>query len=316
MSKKLKLFVSYSHVDEHSLVRLTKHLAMLKRNGLIVDWFDQKIMPGGDIDESISARLLECDLFIALVSPDFLASSYCYEQELLRALARHDEGTLRVLPVIVQACDWKASRLGRLKALPKDGKPVADWTNENNAWVDVVTQLRRVVEEMSGPRDAQRDSQLSAKPPRTPRYRMKRDFDDVDKLDFREAAFATLKDYFQRAIAEIGEVEGIKSRFSSLGDSGFTCTVVNRARDRGVGHITIYANGGGRTSFGDITYSFQERAEPNTCNGYFLVKADEYELFLKRTGVMHGDDSAKLSASQVAEMMWEEFLEQAGISHE
>lgn len=157
MARGHKLFISYSHLDEHALRSFTKHLAMLKREGAIVEWFDQKILPGGDIDEEVSAHLEECDLFLPLVSPDFLASQYCYDRELARALARHEEGTMRVLPVIVQPCDWKASPLAKLKALPKDGKPVADWTNENNAWLDVIGQLRRVTGEMSTARPDARD---------------------------------------------------------------------------------------------------------------------------------------------------------------
>src|SRR5262245_39224782 len=136
-----KAFISYSHLDEHALTRLTKHLAMLRREGSLSEWFDQKILPGGDIDAEISRHLDECQLFLPRVSPDFLASHYCFEKELARALSRHDEGSMRVVPVIIQDCDWKSSPLAKLKALPKDGKPVADWTNENNAWVDVVTQL-------------------------------------------------------------------------------------------------------------------------------------------------------------------------------
>jgi len=315
MAKGLKAFISYSHLDEHALERFTKHLAMLKRDGSIVEWFDQKIMPGGDIDTEVSTHLEECDLFIPPVSADFLSSRYCYDRELVRALARHDDGTMRVLPVIIQACDWKASPLAKLKALPKDGKPVSDWTNENNAWVDVVAQLRRVIGDIAATRPDIREGTSAVKASRTPKYRVKRDFDEVDKLEFRENAFLTIKNYFQEAATEIGEVEDIKSRFSAMGDTGFTCTVINRARDRGVAHITVHAHGG-RSSFGDIIYSFQERAEPNTANGWFEIYADEYELFLKQNGMMHRDEDAKLSPSQAAAQLWEEFLEQAGIVHE
>lgn len=126
MAKGLKVFISYSHMDEHALERFTKHLSVLKREGSVREWFDQKILHGGDIDTEISEHLEECQVFIAIVSADFLSSHYCYERELKRALERHEQGSMRVLPIIVQACDWKASPLGRLKALPKDGKPVAD----------------------------------------------------------------------------------------------------------------------------------------------------------------------------------------------
>ena len=101
MAKGLKAFISYSHLDEHALERFSKHLVMLKRELSISEWFDQKILAGGDIDSEISKHLEECELFIPLVSVDFLASNYCYDREMRRAMERHEEGTMRVVPVII-----------------------------------------------------------------------------------------------------------------------------------------------------------------------------------------------------------------------
>ena len=243
MPKPRKVFISYSHLDEHAMVRLSKHLTMLKRDGSIDEWFDQKILAGGQIDKEISTELEVCDLFLALVSVDFLASNYCYDREMKSAMKRHDEGTLRLLPIIIQPCEWQASPLGKLKALPKDGKAVSEWTNENNAWLDVVTQIRLIVNEVVQPRieRAARPIAASVKPTK---YRVKRDFDDIDKLEYRDQAFALMRRYFEQASSEIRDVENIKSKFSNLGDYGFTCTVVNRTKDRAVAHISVYAKSG------------------------------------------------------------------------
>lgn len=309
-----KAFISYSHMDEHALERFTKHLAVLRREGSIDEWFDQRIAAGGDIDAAISARLDDCDLFLPLISADFLSSGYCYDLELKRALERHELGSLRVVPIIVQPCDWKASPLGRLKALPKDSKPVADWTNENTAWLDVVAQLRRLTEELPSARQEPTPITGGAKAPRIPKYRVKKDFDEVDKLEFRDRVFQELRDYFQQASDEINGIENIKSKFTTMSATSFTCTVVNRDRDRGVAHITVHA-GSRRHSFGDISYSFQDRADPGTSNGWFQIEADDYELYLEHNGTMRSE-KAKLSPNQAAVMLWEEFVEQAGISYE
>ena len=238
MTESLKMFISYSHVDEHALARLRKHLSMLKRNEVLSAWYDQKISAGGDIDEDVSSHLEECDIFLALVSADFLASNYCYEREMRRAIERHDEGSLRVIPVIVQPCDWQTSPLGKLKALPKDGKAVSEWTNENNAWLDVVTQIRGAIMDIAVPRlDTGRPS---AKSGRNSKYRVKRDFDEVDKQDYRDQAFAEFRRYFELASREIGDVEGIRAKFSSMGGDAFTCTVVNACKRAGeCAHYTL-----------------------------------------------------------------------------
>src|ERR1700736_6735763 len=97
-----KAFISYSHRDEKALERLHAHLATLRREGKIAAWYDREILAGEDIDRTISSNLAESDIFLALVSPDFLNSSYCYDQEMAKALERHAESTLRVIPVILE----------------------------------------------------------------------------------------------------------------------------------------------------------------------------------------------------------------------
>jgi hypothetical protein len=146
-----KAFISYSHRDEKALERLHTHLATLRREKTIMAWYDREILAGDEIDHEISSNLRESEIFLALVSPDFLASNYCYEREMARALERHAEGTLRVVPIILEPCDWKSTPLGKLKALPKDGKAISTWKNENVAYLDVVTELRRISSEITLP---------------------------------------------------------------------------------------------------------------------------------------------------------------------
>ena len=143
----MKALISYSHKDNWALDSLHTHLVMLRRENKITEWFDRKILAGGDLDQEISEQLESCHLFLPLVSPDFLASNYCYEKEMTRALERRDAGVLRVVPIIIEPCDWKASPLGKLKALPRDGKPVVEWPNKNAAFLDVVSELRRILSE-------------------------------------------------------------------------------------------------------------------------------------------------------------------------
>ena len=141
----MKAFISYSHTDEQRRKRLGTHLAVLGREGRIEEWFDRKILAGSPVDAEIDERLEWCELFLPLVSPDFLASDYCYEREMSIALERHSANDARVVPIIIEPCDWRHTPLGELKAVPRDGKPVALWDNENHAFLDVVTELRRIV---------------------------------------------------------------------------------------------------------------------------------------------------------------------------
>ena len=311
----MKAFISYSHKDDWALERLHTHLAMLRREGRVVDWFDREILAGGDLNQEISEKLESCDLFLPLVSPDFLASSYCYDTEMTRALERHDAGEVRVVPTIVEPCDWTASPLRMLKALPKDGKPIVEWTNQNTAFMDVVTELRRILsEDQRGSREtvtAQREAPATI----IRRYRVKHDFDEIDRGDYRAKAFNEISSYFQSAIAELNGVEGLRGRFAALDPRSFTCTVVNRELDRGTAHITVHTSSSD-IGMGDVYYAFAENASPNTSNGGFNIASDEYELFLQPWMFAAVNNDERLSPHAAAELLWSEFVQQARVSYD
>lgn len=309
----MRAFISYSHKDDAVLERLHTHLAVLKREGKITEWFDRDILAGDEVDAQIADHLASSDLFLALVTPDFLASNYCYEKEMQTAIDRHDVSQMRVIPIIAEPCDWKATPLQKFKALPRDGKPITEWINPNNAFLDVVTELRRLSaleRETIDIRSSARNQQVEAR-----RYRVKRDFDEIDRGDFRADAFETIKTYFEHAISEIGTIDGIRARFSAIGPGSFTCTIINRARQRGIAHLTVHSRSG-REGLGDIYFSYGENSPPNTANGAFSVAADDYDLFLRATFHARMDDKEKLTPEQAAEHLWADVLEQAGISHD
>lgn len=313
----MRAFISYSHQDAGALDRLHVHLANLQREGRIETWYDREILAGDVLDDEISRELEAADLFLLIVSPDFIASNYCVEQEMLRAMERHDTGEARVVPIIVEPCDWAAMRqLRRLKAVPRDAVPISEWANANTAYLDVVQEIRRIVD--SGVTDAPEpanDVPASAAPLQgVPRYRVQRDFDEIDRSEYRDAAFATIKDYFQRAIGEVDAVEGLRGRFVDRGANSFGSTVVNRGRQHGTAHVTVHRRNG-RFALSDIYYSFNENAGDDTANGGFNVSADEYEQFLVVTMAMFGNEPDHLKPEQAAEYLWNQFIKQAGITH-
>jgi len=144
----LRLMCSYSHADATLRAELDIYLAPLKRQGIIVLWYDGDIDAGDDLSTEILKKLEESDIIVLLVSANFLASDYCYGIEMKRALERRDEGTARVIPVIVRKSDWHSAPFGGIKALPKDGLAVTSWTNQDEAWTDVAMGIRHAAEAM------------------------------------------------------------------------------------------------------------------------------------------------------------------------
>lgn len=145
---RLKVFLSYAHRDERLRDEVEKHLSPLRRGKLIATWHDHRISPGAEIDPEIGASLTSADLILLLVSPDFMNSDYCYLREMTCALKRHRLGQAKVIPIILRPVDWIRTPIGKLLALPRDGKPVTSWSKRDEALLDVAKGIRRVVEEM------------------------------------------------------------------------------------------------------------------------------------------------------------------------
>jgi internalin A len=146
--RSVKLFYSYSHKDELLRNELETHLKLLHRMRLIGEWHDRRIEPGGDWKKQIDENLEQADIILLLVSARFVASDYCYEKEMKRALQRHKAGEARVIPVIVRDVNWRRAPFAKLQALPKDGKPVMKWANRDSAWRNVSEEIERVVRQM------------------------------------------------------------------------------------------------------------------------------------------------------------------------
>ena len=111
----------------------------------------------------ISHHLNDAQIILLLVSPDFMASEYCYGIEMQRALERHHSREARVIPIILRHVYWRGI-LGNLQALPTDAKPVKSWLDIDEALFDVTEGIRKVVKEVTVKTSVNFLKQESAKP--------------------------------------------------------------------------------------------------------------------------------------------------------
>lgn len=146
VSKPAKLFISYAHEDELFKEKLSKHLSLLKRRNVVDAWSDRMITPGDEWKQEIDTELETADIVLLLVSSDFLASDYCYDVEMNRAMVRHGAGDVRVIPIIVRPVDWTTAPFAKLQALPRNAIPISQWPNEDAAFDDIAKGIRDVVE--------------------------------------------------------------------------------------------------------------------------------------------------------------------------
>lgn len=144
----IKVFMSYSHKDEKLLIHLQKHLDILKKQCLITTWHDRRITAGQEWKNVIDKNLMKADIILLLVSPDFISSEYCFDVEVQLAMKRHKNNEARVIPIILRPVDWQNTLIGSLQSLPKDGRPVVNWKNRDEAFLNITNGIRLAVQEL------------------------------------------------------------------------------------------------------------------------------------------------------------------------
>ena len=315
-----KLFFSYSHRDEQLRDQLEVQLAMLKRQGVIETWHDRRITAGEDLDHAISGHVEEDDVILLLVSPDFLASDYCYDVEMTRALERGRTGEAVVIPVILRPCDWHHAPFGKLRASPTDGRPVTMWANHDEPMLEVARDVRAAVERLVAGRGGAAASPESAaaapaasKParppaagPRSSNLAIAKSFTDHDRDRFLSEAFDYVAAYFENSLEELrARNPGLQGTFRRVNANRF---FASGYRDgRAVARATVFMGG---TMGRGISYVVGETTESNGYNENLRVDADDHELFLRSMGMaaMGGRSEAKLTFEGAAELYWSMFV--------
>ena len=315
----MNAFISYSHQDSNMLDMLHKHLAQLKREGIISTWTDEEIPAGRKLNQNISSALTSSNLFIALLSPDYIASNYCYDTEFKKALEMEQNGTIIIIPVILDACDWKNTPFKEFKALPKDGKPISAWENKNTAFLDIIQNIRRLIDSEASNNSPH--TEIKSFPKVTSRnYQVEKDFDTIQKLEYVEKTFHEVKDYLKRFIEEVEQLENIKTKILTENNSNFECLLVNRNKINTESQLKLTINSGNYSgifsSHGNqeqISYSINNSNTQRSSNKNFTLTFDKFHLFWSENNFYSANPNNELGSKEIAEIIWNEWLESVGI---
>lgn len=305
------LFISYSHADAALVTTLKTHLKPLERGGIIKPWFDGYLMAGDDIDAKVRDALENAEIVALVVSPDFLASDYCYDVEMKEAVRRHERGNARVIPIIARQCQWHGAPFGRLKAVPDDGKPImsAHWTDKDSAWNIVATAIGAAanaqVEEARTSRSdvAVLSSVTGGRAPMA--VRAPKQFTDRDKDEFKHAAFDEIASSFQVSLDHLSEP--LAGSFRRIDANRFTATIYQSGKK--VSGCTIWIGGG---SFGSnaVCYLANDSAETNSMNDWLSVEVEDNSLVLQPHMASIGSrEKSGLDAAAAAAHLWARFTQ-------
>ncbi len=307
--------MSYSHNDEDLRQELEKHLSGLHRQGAISNWHDRRIGPGEEIHSQISAQLDAADIILLLVSADFLASDYCYNREVMRAMERHEEGTARVLPIILRPCDWQAAPFANLNAVPTDGKPVTSHVNLDDGLLEVAMAVRRAAESIDRDRSASvglgTNLTDSVESPtlrlRSSQLRVRREFSDREKHVFLNAAFEFTSRYFENSLQEL-QVRNttVETEFKRIDANAFEAIAFVGGMERSRCGIWI----GGLVNTDCMSFSYDGVGQRNSINESMSIDDDGFTLHLSPMGMAWVGEQrdANLTHEGAAEYFWELFV--------
>lgn len=312
------VFFSYSHADEELRDQLEQQLAIMRRQNVISTWHDRRILAGSDIDHSIDTNLETADVILLLVSPSFLASDYCYDREMTRAMERHERGEARVIPVILRACDWQDTPFGKLLAAPTDGKPITLWADRDQAFLEVTKSIKAAVKAMEHNGGSKVDPALQTQVPNTLQFtdnvprssnlRLAKHFTDREKDAFKIETFEYMARYFEHSLSELQVRNlGVEGVFRRVDANRFFASIYRDGKS--LARCTLFI---GASSFiNGIAYSADETTESNSFNECLTVYADDMAMYLKNMGMasyMRNDD-AKLTQEGASELYWSMLIE-------
>lgn len=307
------LFFSYAHADEKLRDQLETHLAGLRRQGIISSWHDRRITAGTALGNAIDAHIDAVDVILLLISPDFIASDYCYEREMSRALERHEKGEARVIPVILRPCDWHDLPFGKLLATPTDGRPVTMWPNIDEAFLDVVSAIKRALSELgeNAKANPRRGSKSAAaplqEPARTSNLRIKKLFSDLDKDRFRHEGFEYIAKFFENSLNElVRRNPGLDQTFRRIDANRFTAAAYRDGEKICRGSASI---AGGAFGSESIEYSMTDEPRHGGMNEALFVKTDDQIIYFEALGMQSfGQGKEKLTFQGAAELFWDIFI--------
>ena len=148
-SNKIRIFISYSHMDKKWLERLDKHLKVLARYSDPVEyWSDNKLKVGDKWREEITRAINNANVAILLVSTDFLASDFIVNDELPPLLHKAEEGGTKILPLIVSPCSFEGSEISEFQAINSPDRTLADLIGDDAAIERIYLELIKNIQEL------------------------------------------------------------------------------------------------------------------------------------------------------------------------
>ncbi|MCE7699484.1 MAG: toll/interleukin-1 receptor domain-containing protein, partial [Methanobacterium paludis] len=146
-NKKLQLFISYSHKDEEPHIEnFQTHIAQLKNE--IEVWYDREMIPSEELNIKINNNLEDADIIFLFISANYFKSDFCLKEKTKAMQLRKQKG-IPVSFIVLSPCGWDDDEdISKILALTKDAKKVSSYPDQTEAWHEVYSGLKKIIEKV------------------------------------------------------------------------------------------------------------------------------------------------------------------------
>lgn len=150
--EKIEIFVAYAPEDvryrDMILTCLKSAIGPRIQQGLVSVWHHGLILGGQSSAEEIAKHQRSANLFLFLVSSDFVMSDFYNSLARHDLIRRHNAGEIHVVPVILRPTLWNDIPFSELKSLPENCLPLNSWSDRDEALLNVAQGIRTIVESL------------------------------------------------------------------------------------------------------------------------------------------------------------------------
>ncbi len=121
-----KIFISYARQDKEFLNSLVSQFSPFTKTDSVDLWWDEKIELGSRWESDISRKIEESDIFIMLISSNYIESDYCFDKEARHAYQLYLQDRTTIIPIYVSPVSIENLWIGDLNVFPSLSNPLAN----------------------------------------------------------------------------------------------------------------------------------------------------------------------------------------------
>ena len=140
-----RIFISYSHKNEVLKDEFRTMIAPLEKTGGWKVWDDQWLLPGDLWNDEIMRHLSEANVIVLMLTKEFFASTYIRDNEMSKAIERHERGEALLIGIIVSDCMWEDTPLRKIQLLPKNALAIDKHQNRDEVWKNVASVIKKAI---------------------------------------------------------------------------------------------------------------------------------------------------------------------------